>query len=261
MLKHHKEAVEKLANCLRNDKRFLALIIVGSIARGTAKTNSDIDIILVATNEEFEKRKAENDCHYYSVDVCSYPSGYVDGKIVNRQFLVDAAERGNEATRSAFIGAFVAYSHLPKLEKILEQIPVYQKHEKKAKIWRFYSQLKVLSWFTDEAEKTGDVYLATRVAADMVLFGGRMILAHNEILYPCHKSFMAELRNAPEKPDNIVELAEHLLTNPCKKNADLFCNSILNFTKWELPSEGWLTQFLKDSEWNWLDNKPPIHDS
>ena len=260
MLKHHKEAIEKLTNCLRNDKRFLALIIVGSIANGTAKTNSDIDIILVATNEEFEKRKAENNCHYFANDMCSYPNGYVDGKIINLQFLLDAAERGSEPTRAAFRAAFVIYSYLPELEKILEQIPVYQKHMREKKIWSFYSQLKVLQWFMGEAEKRDDVYLLTHVAVDMVLFGGRMILAHNEILYPHHKLFMAELRNAPKKPDNIIELAKNLLTNPCKDNANLFCSSIFNFTKWDLPSEGWVTQYLKDSEWNWCIGKPSVQD-
>lgn len=57
MRPHHIEAIEKLVAGIKQDKKFLALIIGGSVAKGMERDDSDIDIVLVATDEEFEKRK------------------------------------------------------------------------------------------------------------------------------------------------------------------------------------------------------------
>ena len=55
-----------------------------------------------------------------------------------------------------------------------------------------------------EAIKRNDKYLLTRAVGDLVLYGGRLILAHNEVLYPYHKFLMTELERAPEKPDDLI---------------------------------------------------------
>lgn len=261
MREHHKKTIENLVNRFKDDKRFLALIIRGSIARGQEKEGSDVDVILVVTDDEFKRRQAWKNYYYYADDICDYPGGYVDGEIVDVQFLRDVAERGSEPARAAFKGAFVAYSRISGLDSIIEKIPVYQEHEQEEKIRSFYSQMRVLRWLIGEAEKQSDSYLLVRAATDLVLFGGRMILAHNKMLYPYHKLFVSELRNAPSKPDNIMELAENLLVRPCQDNADLFYDSILNCAKWELPPGGWWTgQFIEDSQWNWRKGRAPVQD-
>ena len=58
--------------------RFDALIIGGSVAKGFARPD--------------------------------YDGGYVDGKIINQAYLEELADKGNEPSRAAFHGAFVAYS-------------------------------------------------------------------------------------------------------------------------------------------------------
>ena len=57
MRPHHKESIEKLIESIKQDERFLALIIGGSVAKGMEREESDIDVVLIATDEEFEKRK------------------------------------------------------------------------------------------------------------------------------------------------------------------------------------------------------------
>jgi hypothetical protein len=66
----------------------------------------------------------------------------------------------------------------------------------------FYSQIIVYHWYIGEAEKRNDTYLTRRSAVDLVLFCGRLILAHNQMLYPYHKWFMRQLDKAPDKPDD-----------------------------------------------------------
>ena len=36
--------------------------------------------------------------------------------------------------------------------------------------------------------------------------------------------------------------------------------SLLLFREWPQAAAGWSTQFMLDSEWNWLDGEPPIDD-
>ncbi len=45
--------------------------------------NSDVDIVLVVTEEEYTRRVARDDLGYYNSEICEYPEGYVDGKIIN----------------------------------------------------------------------------------------------------------------------------------------------------------------------------------
>ena len=56
MTEHHKRAIDNLVNEYQNDERFPALIIGGSVAKGYAREDSDIDFMIIATDEEFTDR-------------------------------------------------------------------------------------------------------------------------------------------------------------------------------------------------------------
>jgi hypothetical protein len=42
--------------------------------------------------------------------------------------------------------------------------------------------------------------------------------------------------------------------------AEAVVMSLLLFREWAQAPAGWSTQFMLDSEWNWLDDEPPIDD-
>jgi hypothetical protein len=130
---HHRRAVGRLVERFGNDPKFPALIIGGSIARGWERDDSDVDFVLLATDDEYARRKATNAFAYYATDLCDYPGGYVDGKIVDWQFLQDVAERGNEPSRAAYVGVTIAYSRVPGLDDLLERITTYPAHERAEK--------------------------------------------------------------------------------------------------------------------------------
>jgi len=259
MKPHHEKAIKKLTESLKDDDRYLAIIITGSVAKGEERDDSDIDFILVVADEEYEKRKRRNRLIFFDTQYCDYPGGYVDGKIVNLQFLKTVAERGTEPARDAFRDAWIAFSKISELEEILKEIPIYQKDEKAEKIQSFLAQFEIANWYIGEAERRKDKYLLTRAATDLVLFGGRLILAHNEIIYPFHKLFMNALKRAPEKPENLIELIEVLLNEPNIKNAKPFYDSVKNFKKWRIRGIS-NVQFMIDTELAWIEGKPYIGD-
>ena len=259
MRPHHKRAIQKLIESIKQNERFIALIIAGSVAKGMEKDDSDIDVILVVTDEEFEKRKRRNRYLYYETQFCDYEGGYIDGKIVNIQFLETVLERGSEPARDAFRSAWIAYSKNPKLEDLIKKIPNFQKEEKLEKIRKFYAQFEIANWFVQEAERRNDNYLLNRAVTDLILFGGRLILEHNEILYPYHKLFMKTLEQTTDKPENLLKLIETLLNEKNSKNAQVLFDAIKTFRKWEIRELSPI-RFMIDTEWAWIEGKPYVGD-
>ena len=111
---HHQQTINRLADAYRDDPDFRALVIGGSVAKGCARADSDVDFLIVATDEVFERRLAARDLFINRRDLCDYEGGYVDGKIINLAFLTELAEKGNEPSRAALEGAFVALLTHPR---------------------------------------------------------------------------------------------------------------------------------------------------
>lgn len=260
MYAHHHRTIDRLIQVFQDDPAFLGLIVGGSIARGWEREDSDVDIVLVATDAEYARRAPANDLHYFTRELCDYDGGYVDGKVVNRAYLEEVAGHGSEPARAAFVGAWLACARDPILAGLLERIPVYPEAERPERLRSFYAQVLVWQWYLREAEKRRDPYLLQHSAVSLALFAGRLILAHNRVLYPYHKWFMATLRAAPDKPPTLVRLIERLLAEPGRANGDALVDAVKGFTAWDPPPEGWPTRFMLDSEWAWRRGPPPIAD-
>ncbi|MBD0384880.1 hypothetical protein [Paenibacillus sedimenti] len=261
MKEHHKKSIDNLVRFLREDSNFLAIIIAGSIAKGIARDDSDIDTYLVVTDSEFNRRKTENNLFYFNGDVCDYPGGYIDGKIINYEFLESALRQGSEPTRASFMGAFVAFTRISGLESIIKQIPIYQEENRQKNLIDFYAQVLLYGrYFAIKAIEQNNHYLLSQSISNIVLFSGRMILAYNRILFPCHKSLMRVVEEAPEKPENYIKLTNNLLINPTKESISEFVDLISSYKDWGITFSQAVSIFINNNEWNWIDTTPPIQD-
>jgi hypothetical protein len=257
---HHLATIDRLIDRFQADSNFLALLIGGSLVKGYGNQDSDVDFMLIATDEEYARRLPTRALTYYATDLCDYPGGYVDGKIVNVAFLEEVADRGSEPARSAFESVIVSYARVPQLAELLDRITAYPEATHTAKLQSFHAQLLAQQWFVGEAEKRANQYLMMHAVSELVLFGGRMLLAYNQLLYPYHKWFLRRLQDAPQKPAGVMDLIDQLLHEPSKANADRFCETILNFTAWPAPPEGWPARFLEDTEWAWRRGSAAVGD-
>ncbi|MDD2763727.1 MAG: nucleotidyltransferase domain-containing protein [Opitutaceae bacterium] len=248
---NHQQAIALLAERFKDDPRFPAAIVGGSVAKGRAKRNSDLDLYIVASEEEYVRRLRQRDYHFSPPDICRYAGGYVDGKVVDLSFLKEAADHGSEPARASFTGAIVAYSRISGLPALIRRIVAYPEKDRRKKIAAFHAQLICWNGYVAEAQKRKDQYLLRRSVAELVFYGGRMILAHNRILYPYHKWLMHEVQRAPRRPANLIRLTAKVLARPSVKNAQRYTDCILGYRKWEEPPEGWISRFLEDVEWGW----------
>ena len=256
----HARAIERLKGLYENDPRYLALIIGGSVAKGTEREDSDVDVFLVTTGEEYARCRREHTITFFTLELTDYEGGYVEGKYIDLDFLRDVAERGSEPARFAFTGSWTVFSHLPEIDDLIRRIPVYPEESRQHRIESFFAQVVGWRWFGDEADRRKDPYLWAQVASEMSLFGGRLILAHNRILYPYHKWFTTYLEKAGDKPADFMDKMNAMLTAPSKETVNAFYECVIGFRDWGVSRDIWVSRFVEEREWNWRDMRPPIHD-
>ena len=257
---HHRRAIDQLAETYRDDPQFRGLIIGGSVAKGYARDDSDVDFLIIATDDAFERRLAARDLFINRTDLCDYDGGFVDGKIINLACLEALADQGNEPSRAAFEGAFAAYSRIDGLDALIERIPVYPETGHDERIRAFYSMAFIQHWLFHEAERHGNRYTMTRAASQLALFAGRLILAHNRKLFPYHKWLPRTLESVPEKPDDLMACFNNLLDRPCGDHADALFERIREFRDWGVSDLEAYTWFMTDVEWSWMTGATPIED-
>jgi predicted nucleotidyltransferase len=260
MLPHHQATIEKLTKHFEADESVIALIIAGSLTKGFGKENSDVDFMLVVNDARYAQQKAAKQLTYFSRDFSAYEGGYVDGKFLNMQFLRDVNSHGSEVARSAFIGAFTTICRNPEVETLIKSILSYPEAEREAKIKSFYSQVLLWNWFVSEATKHNNRYLLLQAVTEIALFAGRLLLAHNRLLYPYHKWLNRQLENAAEKPADYFEKLDAMLENPSMETAQAFVDCVINYQDWGVTWEDAVQHFMHDRELNWREGKPTIHD-
>lgn len=260
MYSHHEEGIKNYTEKMKIQEGIQAVIIGGSIAHGFDTEKSDIDVMLVVSEEEYKRRLKASAVQFLEVAECSYEKCNIDGKYISMEYLKRIMQSGNEATRFAFKGAFAPYSRLENLETIIEEIQKYPVSEKQSKINRFYAQFKAWSYYCKHAFRNEDSYLLSFAASNLVLFGGRLILAHNETLFPYHKWFMRVLGDVKDKPEGIVEAAQLLIERRQKEDYERFYSLINDFRQWDDSGISWPNIFFHDSENNWIEGNTPVAD-
>lgn len=254
-----RRTVEWLRSRCADDPRIRALVVIGSTARGEALAGSDVDCAFVLERDDREERalRGERGTHGGPSD------GRVEfgGNFTDIEVLRATAERGPEPARFAFTDAIVAFSRIADLTSVLSRIPVYPEAEREEKMKSFVSQLPVHLAYLKHAVYAKKEWLLAQTAVELVLFGGRLILAENRILYPNRKQFMAALERAPRKPEGFVDLARELSAHPTIPLAQRFYDSVMSFADWPVPAEGHWSRFGQDRETNWLTGRAALAES
>lgn len=260
MFPHHQETIRRVTAKLQDDPQVQAVLLAGSIAHGFETEQSDVDILILVDQAHQNELIRTNRNHYYDPQSATYPGGYVDGKYITREFLHLVRDRGNEPTRFAFQGASVLFSREPRLGDTLADLVRYPREKKADHIRRFYAQLETWKWYSDEAQRHKNTYLLNLSVQNLILFGGRMVLAWNEQLFPYHKWFLRVLGGVREKPANLLALVDQLCRHPETQTIDRFYQTVKDFQDWDVEGVNWPASFAQDVELRWMTGEPTIGD-
>ncbi|KAL1840128.1 hypothetical protein VTJ49DRAFT_784 [Mycothermus thermophilus] len=273
---HHTSTLTNSIAYFSANPDVLAVLLSGSIAHGFETASSDVDLLVVLTDSAHARlRDTGARMTFVSHDLATYEGGYVDAKYVSLAFLREVAERGSEPARWALEGVKVVFVRgeegdgkgeegmsglRGELEEVLSQVVRYPVEGKTERIMRFRAQLDAWKWFCGEGRSKGNGYLLGLAVRKLILFGGRLVLAHNEMLYPFHKWFLRVLGGVKEKPEGLMECITRLLEDPSEANVDELYEMIKGFREWEETPNGWGAQFMLDNELTWMTGHTPVDD-
>ncbi|KKI91318.1 hypothetical protein WQ54_15340 [Bacillus sp. SA1-12] len=250
MTPEQSKTITLLKDAVERDTRYDALILIGSLARGEEREDSDVDCLIIDANLTF----ADDGAGVNPSDFGGHFPAEVSITSLSKEFLEIASVRAPEPWRFAFHKAKVLYTRDPSIGKLVQNIGVYPDWERSEKMKAFYSQIPVHMAYLKLGEYSENIFLLSQTAHKIAFFCGRLILAYNRILYPNRKQFMKSLSSAPEKPETFIEMLEKLLKEPSIANAEALTNLVLDFTNWDVPEEGVWNRFSRDSEQYWKFN-------
>jgi predicted nucleotidyltransferase len=257
---HHSQTIQNVKEYFQRDPHVLAVLLSGSLAHGFQTSTSDVDIMIFIAQENYQMRFQAGQLTFFNTDLSTYAGGYVDGKYLSLDFVKQALKKGSDPARFAFEGARVLFSRIEGFEEEICRIAEYPIAEKTERIQRFHAQLEAWYWYCGEALKKGNQYLLGTAVSKLILFGGRLILTHNEMLYPYHKWFLKVLEQAKEKPPALMASIHALTEAPTMENIEVFYQKVKTFQAWNENPQGWGAQFMLDSELNWMAGKTPVDD-
>ena len=280
MLQHHADCIEEYRHHFDNDDEVLAVVLGGSVAKGTETPTSDIDGVVVVTPERRRRLQEANQIASVVLDVCDYEGAMFDIKYVTMDWLQAAAERGSEPTRSSFIKSRVlsVYSQEPgrsahadaaapelkdaaAVQQLLDRIGRYPVEEKANRLHSFYAAYWLnRGYFWPESFKRHNPFLLSRTTSEIALFGLRMILAQNEVLFPSMKWLTRTVTECADHPERIVELTEAFVSAPSEETLEPFATAVERyapggFEYWDPRLGG---RYVEDFEQWWYAQRPYV---
>ncbi len=261
MYQHHIDSLENLKNYFSDKEEVIALIFDGSVARGCERPDSDLDAMVIITDEAYKIRSENHITAETITGYCTYEGGYFDVKYMTKGFLIDAANKGSEPTRDAFFKSRVLFTKDPDIPQIVSKIPVFQKQEKEEKMLSFYSDFWLNYYYFLKSCKP-DGYMKLHALNEVIYSIYRMILQEKEILFPSNRRLEETVQNISKETFELVKLGKQSSSSQEMLDIDAFVDYFLKITSYTIPTSDKpiLSQYTKDFEQWWRNPRPNINE-
>jgi hypothetical protein len=257
-VQHHEAAIAGFVDRVRDDADVLGVIVTGSLARGRERVDSDVDLYLVVTEDEWDRAEAAHRLAWSDPEGADWEHGYFDIKLTTLPYLAEAAERGDDPVRDSFAASRVAWSRVPDLEqrvRAVAEVPEAQWAERAAS---FVAQARLHGdYFLVQADERDDPLLAANAALHLALAAARAMLARHRVLFQGPKYLSAALERLDDAPPGFHEALVRVVREPTAANGARVLELLEGAGDWGLPAELTLSRFIEDNELAWRTRIPP----
>lgn len=251
-LPHHERAIARFT-AEAATRGSLGVVVVGSVARGTARPDSDVDVYEVVDDARFARALAESAAALVDVEAADWPGGYVDVKLVSPALLERAREEADDPTRASFAGARIAHDGVGGLAALVGAIAAPPAEYFVRSIPPLLAQFALHSgYFLPRGRYHGDRLLTAHAALHAALAAGRVALARTEVLFRGPKYLDEQLRVAGRAA--VADAALALLDEPSAAAAAGLARTIDADPGID---DATLSRFIIDNEWAWFTRTPP----
>ena len=255
-MRQHEDTVVAYAAHVIDQPDTLALIVVESVARGTERATSDVDVYLVVTDDAFAAAQSARRVAYIDTEAATYDS-YVDIRLASPRYLEWAVAHADDPTRASFLDARIVFDHTRSVAAAVARIvtpdDVWQR-----RVHAYRCQARLYGgYFLKEANERGDEFLLRHSAVHLCLSVGRVVLAVNRILFRGQKYLAATLPQLAELPDGFLAAWRSALEHPTPDTAAVLTNMVDAWQGGPLSLEDTLSTFIIDNELGWLTGTIP----
>ncbi|MFC0672709.1 nucleotidyltransferase domain-containing protein [Brachybacterium hainanense] len=258
-MEHQERALAAYVEQVAADRAVLGVVLVGSLARGTEREDSDVDVYLVLDAARFEQLGREDRWAWTDRTGLDYPGSYIDVKAASLGYLRAAARTGDDPTRASFAGARIAFSRCEELPTLVSAIPLLSKDAWAGRVRSHLAQAHLHGgYFLRQAEQRGDPFLLQHASTHLALSAARAALAADHRLMPGAKYIHHLVREVPS-PGGFVDTWDRLVSTPSIETARALVEIL---DSWLGPEGGMgvdesLSVFIRDNELAWLRGTLP----
>jgi predicted nucleotidyltransferase len=238
----------------------LAIVLIGSLARGDERPDSDVDLYLVATADGFAERSPSERRGFWDAETVDGIPGY-DVKVATIDHLRDAVVRASDETRACLDDARVLWAVDPStaddVSRLIERINrpgdgYWSEHRAS-----FLARAAIDCHFLVEGLALGNRVMVASGSAHLVVSLGRVVLAHNRILYRGPKYLERQLALADATPPDFAARLLALLDRPTAADAGALFGETWTLVGDAVPGDTLLTRYFEENELAWLTGVIP----
>ena len=256
-MEHQQRALDAYVEQVAADPDAVGVVVIGSVARGTEREDSDVDVYLVVTAEAFAASTAEDRWAWVDRYGLDYPGSYIDVKLADLDYLRTAVDRADDPTRASFAGARVVFSRSDELASLVERISTLDDDAWAGRIRSHLAQAHLYGgYFLRQAEEHGDPFLLQHAAVHLTLAAARAALASAHRLMPGPKYIHRLVREIPS-PDGFVAAWDAVVAAPSIATANALIAVLDDWLGRDQTRDESLSVFIRDNELAWLRGTIP----
>ncbi|WP_374975852.1 nucleotidyltransferase domain-containing protein [Microbacterium trichothecenolyticum] len=256
-MEHQERALAAYVDSVRDQPGVLGVVLVGSVAQGREREDSDVDVYLVVDEERFAAETTQGRFAWVERRDLDYPGSYIDIKLVSPSYLATAVDRADDPTRASFLGARVAWSVLAGLDETIARIVERPDEAWDDRVRSFVAQAHLYGgYFLRQAVERGDGFLRRHAGLHLALAAARAALAANRVMLPGPK-YVSKLVHAVPTPDGFVAAWSQVVDEPGIESAGELMRILDEWVGDGLTPDEALSTFIRDNELAWLRGTVP----